>query len=89
MGSYGMCGGISQEVRYAVMKINNVGVGRLKRYCKEKHPRMDFDRAISIIRCIAKYGYAEAARQFDISRNYAHSVLKRYAKVAAEVEKDG
>ena len=77
--------GISPFIREAVTDINKVGLIKMKRYCQQFHPNLNFDRNLLLVRHIAKYGYAETGYRFNISRQAAHSALVAFHKIAKEI----
>ena len=81
-----MLNGISQYVRDAVTQINKVGVGNLRRYCKQFYPKSDFDRSLRIIRTVAQIGYTDASYVFGVSKQMMHQTIQKYYKIAKEVE---
>lgn len=78
--------GISPYIREAVTDINKVGLAKLKRYCQQFHPNLNFDKNLLIIRHIAKCGYADAGYHFDMSRQAAHYILVKFHEMAKEIE---
>ena len=78
---------VSPSIRDMVGVINRCGVAKLRRYCKTFHPRMDFDKAILLIRSIAKLGYTAGAEAQGVTAQYAHKVLEKYCRMAKEAEK--
>lgn len=89
MAKYDMQNGISKYVRNAVTKMNEIGLVRIKKYCLNKYPNSNFDKSLHMIRKIAKYGYAGAAKQLGVSKQAAHQTLQKYYRIALEVERDG
>lgn len=79
--------GISPNIREMVTKINKCGVAKLKRYSERFHPRFDFDKAMTIIRHVAKYGYKDAGYRFNVSRQLAEQKLKKCYEMAKEAER--
>lgn len=84
MLTHQMRNGISDNVREMVSFINKVGVSNVKKYCQEKYPRTDFNKALLIIRSIAVMGYQEAGYKHNVSRQCAEQTLKKIYKIARE-----
>lgn len=81
--------GITPNIRMMVEKMNQVGIGEIKRYVKKYHKRENFDRNIAIIRDIAKTGYTGTITKYNFSRKAAEQILKRYYGYALNFQKDG
>jgi len=79
--------GISPNIREMVERINKLGVAKLKRYCKRFHTRFEFDKAMTIIRHVAKYGYTDAGYRFGVSKQLTEQKLKKLYEMAKEAEK--
>lgn len=76
------------KLRSMVLKLNEIGISRLKQYVKENHSRENFDRNIEIIKYAARNGYSDCAVKFFVSRQCVEQLLKRYYRYACECEGD-
>ena len=75
------------EVVIKITQMNRVGVARIKKCARTKHPRANIDKHIAIIRDIAKLGVTGVAKNYGFSEQYASKILDRYYKMALEIER--
>lgn len=87
MADRGMLNGISQYTRDACNFMNKVGLSKMRRYCKQFRPRMDFDKGLLLLRSVAQMGYTEASLKHNVSRQYAFQTVKHFYEIAKEAER--
>ena len=69
----------------AAKAINSVGIQKLKTFCEGKaHPVKNFDRDIEIVKHMLKYGPTSCVTRFDVSKQRAIQILRKYEKYAKE-----
>ena len=78
---------LTDEIRTMVTEINRVGLKKIRHLCSRKYPTFNFERNLLIVRSIAKVGYTEAGAKFSLSRQRTHQILKRFYKLALEIER--
>lgn len=67
--------------------INSVGLSKIRKYFTENTRMKDFDRNLEIVRYSAKFGYTPCSIEFDISRQRAEQIMKRFYEAAIEIER--
>lgn len=79
-----------EEALQKVEKINSVGLKRLRRYIEEHHPKgvEYFEKNCALIRDYCLYGGEHISSKYGISKQYGHTVLRRYYEYSLAAEKE-